>query len=402
MKNPIRFIAIRLVLAFTLLLPAVGCVQNLAPQPPADPGPNPNEGFEPLRSTTPSIPPAPELPMAGKVTPPERGAYHGLYSPPAPFTLDAIKDAEDAAGKQVAILAWYQPWERRNRSKFDTGTVIAVLRRGIVPMISWEPWDPGEDANQLEEPANNPRYRLSTIVSGRHDAYIRDWARAIKSLGGPVMLRPMHEMNGFWYPWGGTANGNRPQEFISAWRRMHRIFEQEGATNVTWVWSINHASVPREARNEYSVYYPGDAYVDWTAISGFNWGASTNYSNWGSFMHWYEEPLAYLRTLDKPICIAEIGAVEQGGDKAAWIQDAYRQIRRQRQVKAVVYYNAIERGLVATQDWRFTTSAQSRRAYGRAVAPAYFVADTPPALKAWGDSLTPEQRLYLAAFRQLY
>jgi len=378
-----------------------GCVSNLPPQPPDAPSPNPNAGpIDPSEEAT--APLLPDLPRAGKVAPPREGAYFGMYSPPAPFDLRQIDAAEQKARKQIVILAWYQPWAEGNRSRFDTGTVVAVMRRGQVPLITWEPWDPGPDANLLDDPAINAAYRLSTITTGKHDAYIRGWARAIRQLGGPVMLRPMQEMNGFWYPWAGTANGNTPADYVAAWRHIHGIFQEEGATNVTWVWSINHESVPQEDRNAYSVYYPGDEYVDWTAVSGFNWGESTQYSSWGSFEHWYAEPLEYLATLDKPICIAEIGAVEIGGDKAAWITDAYQQIRKRPQIKAVVYYDALEAGPATAQDWRVDTSRTSLSAFRSSVAPAYFIGVTPPALTTWAAALSPEQRLYIVSFSPLY
>ena len=45
-------------------------------------------------------------------------------------------------------------------------------------------------------------------------------------------------MNGNWYPWGVGVNGNKPGEYVEAWRHVHDIFVQEGATSdVKWVWS---------------------------------------------------------------------------------------------------------------------------------------------------------------------
>ena len=67
-----------------------------------------------------------------------------------------------------------------------------------------------------------------------------------------IYMRPMHEMNGNWYPWGGTVNGNSPETFKRAWRRMHDIFRREGADNVRWVftpinedWPMNGRQPPR-------------------------------------------------------------------------------------------------------------------------------------------------------------
>ena len=84
-----------------------------------------------------------------------------------------------------------------------------------------------------------PAYRLSRIIDGDYDQYIKSWAEGIKALGFPIAIRFAHEMNGTWYPWCERTNGNRPGQYVRAWRHVHDIFSEVGATNVTWVWSPN-------------------------------------------------------------------------------------------------------------------------------------------------------------------
>ncbi|NTU71470.1 MAG: hypothetical protein HGB10_06590 [Coriobacteriia bacterium] len=344
----------------------------------------------------------PTIPVARKLAAPADGAYLGTYSPPAPYTITQLESAETTAGRGVSIVMWYQPWAANNRSEFDPGTCIAVMRRGKVPMITWEPWDAGQNANDLENPEEQPDYALKRINKGDFDPYIRQWAQQIRDLGGPIMLRPMHEMNGDWYPWGGTVNGNTPAEFITAWRHIHDIFEAEGATNVTWVWSINHQSVPDTRANSYAAYYPGDKYVDWTAISGFNWGTTRADSVWKPYSKIYSEPLAYLRTLDKPIVIAEFASVEEGGDKAAWITDAYDRIAANDSVDGILYYDSVERGSQTNQDWRFATTPASAAAFSEAIARTHFLDGTPPELRDWANGLSTEEWQYLAGITPYY
>jgi cellulose synthase (UDP-forming) len=383
-----------LLLCAALALGVTGCSYLRGSAPSNAP---PSQGG----SAVPATETVPTLPLAGKIEPLAHGAYLGVYVPPAPFDPTAIDTFEKNVGRQAAIVMWYQPWAATNRSGFDTATVVAVMRRGKVPMITWEPWDPGSDANKVVNPGKQPAYRLARINAGEFDGYIRGWARAIRGLGGPVMLRPMHEMNGNWYPWSGTTNGNSPAQYVAAWRRLHDIFEQEGATNVTWVWSINHESVPSGPKNAYAAYYPGDAYVDWTAISGFNWGTSSSYSSWGTYSHWYSTPLAYLRTLRKPICIAEFGCVEQGGDKAVWLADAYKRVAADPAIDAIIYFDAVEHDS-GTQDWRVDSSAKSLAAFRAAIAPVYFDAAPPDVLPKWVGSLDARQQQYLTSFDPLY
>ncbi len=344
-----------------------------------------------------------QVPIAGKVEPPLVGAYQGVFVPPAPFDMTFIDAYEKVAGKPASIVMWYQPWARNNRSEPDAAACLAIMRRGAVPLITWEPWDPGYDANFLVDPSNQPQFRLSEITAGYYDGYIRSWAQQLKRLGGPVMLRPMHEMNGTWYPWGGTVNTNTSARYVQAWRRMHDIFDSEGANNVTWVWSINRDSVPDTPQNAFSAYYPGDAYVDWTSISGFNWGTTDpTKGGWRSYTRQLAAPLAYLQTLPKPICLSEIGTVEQGGDKAAWITDAYSRIAENPRIKAIVYFDALEKRPTNTQDWRVDTSQASLAAYQTAIASPYYPSTPPKVLSDWAAHLTTSDWTYLGALIPRY
>lgn len=342
------------------------------------------------------------LPLAGKVSPLASSAYLGVYVPPAPFDASRIDAYVSSSGKTPAIVMWYQPWATDNEYKFDAAACWRVLKRGAVPMITWEPWDPGMNAPALNDPAAQPAFALRNILAGTYDTYIRTWARQIRDLGGPIMLRPMHEMNGTWYPWAGTVNGNSPADYVAAWRHIHDIFAAEGATNVTWVWSVNDRSLPKTAVNGYAAYYPGDAYVDWAGVSGFNWGTSAGQKAWVTWRNEYAPVLAYLRTLSKPIFITETGCTEMGGDKAAWLLATYADIQTVPQIGGVVYYDTVDHGIHGTQDWRIDTTLASLAAFQQAIAPAYYVGSAPGALDAWLSSLSPADRARLDAIPPIY
>lgn len=317
---------------------------------------------------------------SGKVVPAATGAYIGVFRPDGPFQQGPMDSYRSVSNKPPAVIKWFQAWDPSNNYTFNAAACEDVLARGAVPLITWEPWNPGVDANYVVNPANQPKYSLARINAGDFDAYIRQWARGVKSVNGPVMIRPMHEMNGSWYPWCGPVNGNTPAQFRSAWRRIHRLFEEEGAENVTWVWSINRTNSPtRRFTNTYSVYYPGRDYVDWTSVSGFNFGDTRPKSEWSSFERLYATPLSYLRSLGKPVILSEFGSVTGGGDKSAWIRDSYRRIKARPEIKAVVYYDKREVGLKGEQDWQITSSWQSWYAYRTAVGDPYFVPGVPPA-----------------------
>src|SRR5581483_7718424 len=296
--------------------------------------------------------------LAGKVRMPSgKRVLWGLYVPGAPYDRSKLVAVERAVGRRPAIVMWYQEWA--GKRPFPAGDAGWLLSHGIVPMATWEPWRPPKILHQLV--GNQRRFRLARIAAGAFDSYIRSYAEQIKGYGGPVMLRPFHEMDGFWYPWGGTVNGNSPAAFVAAWRHIHHIFDQVGATNVTWVWSVNHESVPATRANDATRYWPGSRYVDWIGISGFNWGTSSPHSAWDSFDELYEKRISLLMQFRKPIVLTEIGAAEVGGDKAAWIRRTFATIlRRYPRVRAFVWYDGRDSKL---QDWRITSSPASLAAF---------------------------------------
>jgi beta-mannanase len=220
---------------------------------------------------------------------------------------------------------------------------------------------------------NQPDFQLADIIAGSHDAYLRQWATDAKTWGHPFMIRFAHEMNGDWFPWGEDTNGNARGQFVQAWRRVHGIFTSVGARNVSWVWCPN-MDFPASPRPTYASVYPGDAYVDWTCLDGYNWGP--NYpknGGWNPFAslfgYSYNNLLAVAPS--KPVMIAEFASTENGGSKAGWIADALSvQIPVAfPRIKAVLWYNRIDKGM----DWPIESSQGSINAWKAAIAAPYYL-----------------------------
>jgi beta-mannanase len=172
-------------------------------------------------------------------------------------------------------------------------------------------------------------------------------------------------MNGSWYPWSLGGDGNTAQQYVAAWRRLHGIFQREGATNVQWVWSPN---IIDASAADFTPMYPGDDYVDWVALDGYNWATR---NPWKSFTELYQRSYDAITALtDRPLMIAEWGSTEQGGDKGAWLRSALTSEIPNAfpRIKAVVYFNQQYDG----EDWRITTSEGARRGYADGIAtPVY-------------------------------
>jgi beta-mannanase len=149
---------------------------------------------------------------------------------------------------------------------------------------------------------------------------------------------------------------------------VHDIFTAAGATNVLWVFSPNVDSVPGDAWNQWSNYYPGDDYVDWTAFDGYNWGTVQAGSSWRSFTAMTGTIYAGLTAKGKPIMIPETASAEQGGDKAAWIADILPSLRTSFPgIKAFVWFH-----MNKETDWRVDSSPQARDRFVTLARDAYF------------------------------
>jgi beta-mannanase len=285
-------------------------------------------------------------PVAATVRPRLR---FGAFVPSSPQSgMVAVHDLEDALGRQLDIVMFYQAWGDDSSPDVDPTWLAEATQGGRDVLLTWEPWVPGG-------PVDQPGYRLRRIVDGDLDRYIRSWARGLAAYGGPVYLRPMHEMNGNWYPWSGVVNGNSPQLYRSAWRHIHDVFARNGADNVRWVWSPNAADVP--VTNRFERYFPGPRYVDVVALDGYNWGTCVpEYGGWQSFDHIFGSAYRRLTELtSKPVWIAETASAPDGGDKSRWVDEMFGSIaRRFPKIRAVVWFDSQKEC-----DWRLTSPQQA-------------------------------------------
>ena len=188
--------------------------------------------------------------------------------------------------------------------------------------------------------------------------------------GHPFFLNLDPEMNGTWEPYSPGKNGNTTADFVNAWRRFHDLAQQQGASNITWVWCPNVD--PGNLFTPYSQLYPGDAYVDWTGFNGFNKDGKSSFS-W-LFGSSYNTLLQIAPT--KPILISETAAEEALGNKVSWITDAFSTQLPQNfpQIKAVVWFNW--RFYQNSKWWNYdiesTSSAQ--QAFSNAISSPYYLA----------------------------
>lgn len=251
-----------------------------------------------------------------------------------------------------SLVTFYQDWNQ----PVPVTILNQIDARGATPVIAWEPWAWGGDANQ-------PTYSLQNIISGNFDAYINQWAVGLKNYGKKVMLRFAHEMNGDWYPWSERVNGNSAGQYVSAWRHVRDIFTANGVTNVQWVWNPN---VNSYGMTDYASIFPGADYVDIVGLDGYNWGTTQTWgSTWQNPSDLFDGSITLLRSIapGKAILIAETASAETGGDKAAWNSDLITYLNAQPDVMGFIWFN-----LNKEVDWRVESSTTSANALKTALA----------------------------------
>jgi mannan endo-1,4-beta-mannosidase len=151
-----------------------------------------------------------------------------------------------------------------------------------------------------------------------------------------------------------------------AWDNQRR---QRGPANAIWVWSPNCKSIPNDAWNYFTNYYPGHDYVDWVTCDGYNRGGSS-WRPW-SYTYgnaWDGRLSVYASYPEKPFMVSETGSCELGGDKGAWITRARNDIKASfPRVKAFVWFNENKEC-----DWRAESSTGALDAFRGLVEDPYF------------------------------
>ncbi len=266
---------------------------------------------------------------------PTSGKFLGVEANGAPNSLAPVRSFAASIGRKPNLIGQYVSWD----SSFDAHAAAAAWSYGALYYMAWEPYDT----------------TAAAIANGRSDAYITQFARAVRALNVPIALSFGHEMNGNWYPW--ASNQTSAADFVAAWRHIHNLFIAAGATNVIWVWNPNVISALPQVQLQ--PYYPGDAYVDWVGITGY-------FSTTGphSFTGLYKPTMAEIRRFTaKPFIIAET-AVETGPADTAALGSLIRSVAHRSNVLGFVWFDYDKAGV----DWRVESRPIMQAAISKDIA----------------------------------
>jgi mannan endo-1,4-beta-mannosidase len=307
------------------------------------------------------------FPAAGK-------KFIGIMTTTGAYNFTDLDKFTRAVGHSPEVYEFSQGWGVNN---FNRGIIEAVAKRGMLPVISWEPWDYRREPKPYLLHGYQPAYALSQIIDGRYDSYIRSWAEGVKGLRFTIGIRFAHEMNSFWYPWGVFANGNRMRQYVRAWRHVHDIFAQIGATNVIWIWSPN---IIWNNFTDLAKLYPGDAYVTWIGLSGYY--GSPGMTNYMTFNTVFDRTIDELRTFtNKPLVITETGATNTSGLMARWVTQMFKELPAHPNIIGVIWYEGFN-----VIDWRIADDPAAAAAFKAGFASSHYRVSWVPGMTPTGST----------------
>lgn len=304
------------------------------------------------------------------------GVYFNEDRVYCPADEQAFTDLQNQTGRLAKVYLNFQEWTNR-WNQFSERLADTALSHGGIFMLSWMPTD---------KQTTDSSWSCAAIARGDHDAYIRQYAAAVSKWGKPIMIRFAYEMNGHWCTYGTAFGkdgkrqpGDEPADYVAMWHHVWQIFHAAGAKNVLWVWSpniftINKQNSAEQSRADLQALYPGDAYVDWIGLDGYNDGVK---SEWTSFHDLFDDSYRAITALtNKPLMIAEFGSSEIGApagtSKAAWITQAYMvDIPSYPRIRLVNWFDR-DKSKEGETDWRFNSSPEALAAYRAAVNSPYY------------------------------
>ena len=223
------------------------------------------------------------------------------------------------------------------------------------------------------------------IARGDGDRYLKAFGRAIHAWGGPIIIRPLPEMNGHWNLYSAyNANGTRRNaahsqtNFKRAFKRIYLILHggdrdainaklarsgmpgisaslpDNPAPTLKVLWNPQGFGSPNIRGNRADVYYPGDNYVDIVGNDMYESGS------WSAA--WAANLALFRRYPHKPYALGEFGL--WGVDHPGFIRKMGDLHPHPQPGQLAIYYEAA-RGSI----FDLGSKPQSRAAYRRYIAP---------------------------------
>lgn len=195
---------------------------------------------------------------------------------------------------------------------------------------------------------------LQQVIDGDFDDEIDKLIVEIIRAGKPIVIRPFHELDGSWHPWGIYAKGNSPELAVAAVRHVVNKFSEVRKKGlVTIEINFNRRDGKGKVLGEAEKYIPEIAkMVDAFSISTYNrCGTSPNYrpskdsnrtlsdfdfSFSDEFRPVYKKLSKFTK---KPINVAETSTSGLCGGRISWFSEMLLDIKKEfPKVESVTFF----------------------------------------------------------------
>ena len=275
-------------------------------------------------------------PAAHASLPPSLASYLGVFEPGAPPAYDPVADFAAVVGRKPNLLGFYSGWTE----PFDTSFAQTLHRNGVIPFVQIDPTDAS----------------IAAIANGTYDDYLRTYADSVRGFDHNVVIGFGHEMNAPWYPWG--YRHVTPATFVAAWRHIVTLFRDEGADNVTWVWTVQ-ADEP--GTRPIASWWPGAQYVTWVGIDGYYYRPTDTFGS--VFGQTIDQVKAFT---SKPVLLSETAVGPHAG-QIVKILDLFQGMVAYKTL-GLVWFDVAQHGGIDRQDWRIEDSPQAEISFRLGVA----------------------------------
>jgi hypothetical protein len=251
---------------------------------------------------------------------PQLAAYLGAFEPGAPPDYAPVASFAKAANRPPNLVGYYSGWAQ----PFDTSFATTLHHHGIIPFVQIDPTDAS----------------VAAIAHGSYDEYLRSYADSVRNFGTAVVIGFGHEMNASWYSWG--YKHTEPATFVAAWQHLVTLFRQQGADNVTWLWTLEASS---NGTGPVKDWWPGSKYVTWVGVDGYYYRPSDTFAS------------VFGRTINQvrqftnaPVLLSEC-AVGPTAGQFRKILDLFQGMQTDNTL-GLVWFDKKQAGSPYRQDWR--------------------------------------------------
>jgi hypothetical protein len=259
-------------------------------------------------------------PAVHATLPPGPASYLGVFEAGSPPGYQPVANFAAVAERRPNLVGYFSGWTERFKASFAAN----MHAHGAITFVQIDP-----------TLANVP-----AIAAGAYDGYLRSYAESVRDFRYPVVIGFGHEMNAPTYPWG--YGHLPPSAFVAAWRHIVSLFRNQGADNVTWLWTIN---ADRPGTGPIADWWPGAKYVTWVGIDGYYYRpADTFASVFGTTLH------QVRKFTGKPVLLSETAVGPRAGQFVK-IGNLFAGVL-QHKILGLVWFDKTQHGSLYRQNWR--------------------------------------------------